>query len=311
MPTYNEEGNVDPLYDRLRSVADGQQDVSFEFLFVDDCSSDGTSDKLAKLAEQDSRVKVVRFARNFGSHAACAAGLCYCQGAAAVVMAADLQDPPELIPDLLEQWRSGHKVVWAARKEREGESAITIGFARLYYWLMNTFADVRLPEKGADVLLVDRAVVQAFKESPEKHTSVHSLIAWLGFPQTMIEYVKEARHAGQSKWTLRKKVKLLVDSFLSFSYVPMRLMSVVGGCVAALGFLYAIVVVLNWLFIGRAVGGWSSLMVVVLLLGGVQMLMLGVLGEYLWRTFDECRKRPRYVVENTVNLNAPEGPVAP
>ncbi|MBF0385868.1 MAG: glycosyltransferase family 2 protein [Candidatus Omnitrophica bacterium] len=298
-PAFNEEGNIEVLYDKVKDAINSTNGLDFEFIFVDDCSSDNTPLILSRMHERDKRVKVIRFARNFGSHAALACGLNNCKGKAAIVMAADLQDPPQLIPQLIGEWQKGSKVVWGARNKREGESLLTKILAGFYYTLMNWLTTVKLPPRGADVFLVDKNVIDAFRQVTEKHTSVFMTIAWLGFKQSTIYYDKKERFSGKSKWSLKKKLKLTVDSLLSFSDVPVRYMAITGFLFAFLGFSYALFIF--WLHAnGSPVTGWSSLMVVILVVGGIQMMTLGVLGEYLWRTFDESRRRPRYVIEYKV-----------
>ena len=251
---------------------------------------------LRSLHNKDKRVKVIRFVRNSGSHAALAAGLLYCRGQCAINMSADLQDPPELITRLLDRWKNNAKVVWGVRAHREGETATKKFFAQLYYRLMNSLTDVQTPPSGADVFLIDRIVIDAYKQMHEKHTSVFMALAWIGFPQQSIEYVRRGRRRGCSKWTLAKKIKLTIDSILAFSDIPIRYISVLGLFTAFLGFIYSFFVIRNFLN-GSPVEGWSSLMIAILLIGGIQMMILGVLGEYLWRTFDETRRRPRYIIE--------------
>ena len=302
LPTYNEEGNLSELHKRLSAIARKIPQHNFEFIFVDDCSRDKTPDILLDIAKTDDMVKTIRFSRNCGSHAAVAAGLQFCKGDLAIMLAADLQDPPEIIPQLLLEWEKGSKVVWGVRDKREGENFFTIACSRFFYFLMNRLTNVSQPPTGADVFLIDRQVIEAFKQSPEKNTSVYMLIAWLGYPQTCISYVKEARHAGVSKWTTSKRLKLFFDSLISFSYVPLRFMSLVGTIFAFTGLLYSLVVFINALG-GIPVQGWATLMIVVLLMGGFQMIMMGTLGEYLWRTYDETRGRPRYVIEKNTLLD--------
>jgi glycosyltransferase involved in cell wall biosynthesis len=299
---YNEEGNLPALFGRLLALDWKGLRLEPEFLFVDDHSRDRTPEILASLAAGDPRVKVLRFSRNFGSHKAFAAGLEHCSGDGAVILAADLQDPPETIPQLVGKWRGGARVVWAARGGREGESLPTRLLSRLYYFLMRRFAEVQPPESGADFLLLDRSVIEALRAAPEKNTSLLSLIQWMGFEQDQITYTKAARHAGRSKWTLRKKLKLAVDSFVSFSYAPIRLASAFGLLFAFVGFAYAAVIAGRAIILGSPVQGWSSMMCVLLIVSGVQLVMLGIVGEYLWRTFDETRGRPRYIVEKRINL---------
>ncbi|MGD8451508.1 MAG: glycosyltransferase family 2 protein [Phycisphaerae bacterium] len=303
-PAYNESKNLPLLHERLQTVL-GAAGVDWEWLVIDDHSRDGTFDVVSDLARRDPRVRGILFARNAGSHTAIMCGLHHAAGDAAVVMAADLQDPPETIPELLERWRGGARVVWAVRRQREGETASTVGFARLYYFLMRRVVGIReLPPTGADFFLIDRMVIEALRQFQESHVSLLVLLTWMGFPQDSIQYDKKSRAHGQSGWTLRKKLKLVVDSVTAFTYLPIRLMVYVGVLVAVLGFVYAGVLVVNALA-GNPPQGWTSTMVTVLCLGGVQMLMMGVLGEYLWRTLDEARRRPRYLIEAVTGRFSP------
>jgi glycosyltransferase involved in cell wall biosynthesis len=297
-PAFNEAENLPLLHSRIMEVL-AAADLQGEWLIVDDHSTDDTPEAVRRLCEKDPRVRAVRLSRNFGSHAAIACGLDHADGDAVVVMAADFQDPPEAIPELVREWRAGAQVVWAVRAGREGETTATVGFARLYYWLMRRTSALReMPATGADFLLLDRAVVEAVRRFRERHVSILALIFWMGFRQASIRYVKQPRARGRSGWTISKKLKLVVDSLTAFTFFPIRLMSYTGFVVAAAGFVYAAILVMNALA-GRLVQGWSWLMVVILILGGFQMLMLGVLGEYLWRALDEGRRRPQYLVEAT------------
>ena len=306
IPAYNEAENLKPLYTRLVSVFKKIDKESFEIIFIDDCSTDSTPAILQEMAQRDERVEIIRFSRNCGSHAAVAGGLQFCRGDAAVMIAADLQDPPEIIADLISEWEKGFRVVWAVRKHRKGEHFVNRAFSRLFYFLMNNLTDIRQAATGADVFLVDRKVMEAFKQSPEKNTSIYMFIAWLGFSQTNIEYTKEKRHSGKSKWGLSKRLKLFFDSLISFSYVPLRMMSLIGSIAAFVGLCYGMLVLFNALC-GTPIQGWSSLMIVILLLGGFQMAMMGMLGEYLWRTYDEARGRPRYVIEKNTLVDCKSG----
>ena len=305
---FNEEASIPRLYDRIAKMDWPTLGLEIEIIFVDDHSSDGTPRLLRELAARDSRVKWLRFSRNFGSHKAFTAGLERATGDAAVILAADLQDPPETIPQLVEKWRGGARVVWAVRGARPGEKWINVLTARLYYLLMRRIAVAEMPATGADFLLMDRMVLNALKAAPERHTSLLALIQWMGFEQANITYAKEARTAGVSKWTFSKRLKLAVDSFVSFSYFPIRAMSVTGLVFALFGFAYAAFLIIRRLLLLTPVEGWTSLISVVLITSGVQLLMLGVLGEYLWRAFDESRGRPRYIVEDSGGFG--EGSVA-
>jgi dolichol-phosphate mannosyltransferase len=297
-PAYNETDNLPVLWERLTNAMDAING-EWEWIVVDDHSTDETFAVIAKMASVHPHIKAVRFSRNFGSHAAIACGLRQARGKCVVIMAADLQDPPETICELMDRWNKGAQVVWAVRGQREGEQTFTVGFARAYYFLMRHMVGLKeMPASGADFFLIDRVVVDALNEFNENNASLFAMLTWMGFRQASITYDKQARLYGRSGWNLKKKLKLVVDSVTSFTYLPIRLMSYVGFSVALLGFLYAGLVIANALA-GQPVEGWSSLMVVVLIVGGVQMLMMGVLGEYLWRALDEARRRPRYLIEET------------
>ena len=303
IPLFNEALNLPVLVERLEAVIEplGESGYKFEVLFIDDHSTDETPRLIERILAQKQWSSLLRLSRNCGSYNALAAGLKYCTGACAIPMAADLQDPPEVIPELVANWRKGYDVVWAVRAERRGESWSTKLLARVFYWLMRRLAMPEIPASGADFLLMDRKVIDAYNAIPERNSSFLAMIVWIGFRQTSIEYVKQARHAGESKWTLSKKLKLFVDSMVSFSYLPIRLTSCLGFVMALSGFAYALVVVVcrlyGWVLAGT---GFAALMTVLLVGQGTILLTLGVLGEYLWRTFDEARGRPRYVVEEYV-----------
>ena len=300
-PAFNEELNLPLFHEQLSAVMD-RANIDWEWIVVDDHSHDETWRILQDIASRQTRLKAVRLARNSGSHTAFACGLQSACGDCAVVLAADLQDPPETIPSLLGKWRMGAQVVWAVREQREGEKAATLGFARLYYWIMRRFVGVRdIPSTGADFFLIDRRVIDALKAFKEANVSLLALLTWMGFRQDRIYYTKKARLHGRSGWNLEKKLKLVVDSVTAFTYRPIRLMSYAGFAVALLGFVYAAFIVFR-AFVGIPIQGWASLMIIVLVLGGIQMLMIGVLGEYLWRVLDEARDRPRFMVEDEVGV---------
>ncbi len=314
-PAFNEESNLRPFYERLQAAL-ADAGVDWEWLIVDDHSTDGTFAAAAELAGRDPRVRCVRLARNCGSHVGLVCGLRHTAGDCGVVLAADLQDPPEMLPALLARWQQGAQVVWAVRAGRTDEPVSSVLTSRIYYWLMRRVIGFReLPEEGADFFLVDRAAIDAFNRFDERNVSTFMLLAWMGFRQDKVPYDKQARVRGASGWTLALKVKLVIDSVVSFSHLPIRLMSVTGMATALVGLVYAAWVIANALF-AEPPSGWTSLMVVVLVMGGIQMMMLGVLGEYLWRGVDEARKRPLYTVEATAGTaparrNPAEGPKIP
>lgn len=296
-PAYNEAKNLPVMYERLLKVMDGV-DADWEWIVIDDHSQDTTYAVICDLARRDPRVRGARFARNFGSHKALTYGIRNAVGQCCVGLAADLQDPPETIPELLEHWREGAHVVWAVRSRRDGESASTILFSRIYRWMMRRIAGLaEMTATGADFFLLDRAVIDAFKQFRETNVSMLALVAWMGFRQVRVPYDKQARLHGRSGWNMRKKLKLVVDSLTSFTYLPIRLMAYVGFLVASLGFIYAVFLVGKFIIAGSPAEGWTSLMVVLLIVSGFQMVMMGVLGEYLWRALDESRRRPAFIVE--------------
>jgi polyisoprenyl-phosphate glycosyltransferase len=294
-PAFNEAENLPIFYERLRRTDLG---LDWEWIIVDDHSKDATFAVASSLAEQDARVRVFRLSRNVGSHAAIICGFEQSTGLACTLMAADLQDPPESLPSLLERWKQGAQVVFAVRSARLGESFSKILFSRIYHHIMGRIlGDEIVPAAGADFVLLDRVVVDALLRFKERNTSILALITWMGFRQEFVSYVKEARVHGKSGFTLKKCLKLAKDSITSFTALPLRLMCYAGFLLAGLGGLYALHCIVN-AFCGHPIQGWSSLMVVVLLIGGFQLLMLGVLGEYLWSALDEIRARPRYLIES-------------
>lgn len=307
-PAFNEAQNILVLHERLSGVLSGLG-APWEWIVVDDHSPDETWAVLQELANREPRLKAIRLARNSGSHTALACGLQHAHGDCAVVLAADLQDPPETIPALLEKWRSGAKIVWAVREDREGESTSTKTFSKIYYWMMRHFVGVsNMPAAGADFFLLDRRVIDVLNVFKESNVSLIALLTWMGFRQDRISYVKQARAHGRSGWNLDKKLKLAVDSITSFTYKPIRFMSYVGFIVAFLGFLYALVVIGYRLVFQTQVPGYPSLIVTMLVIGGLQMIMMGVLGEYVWRALDEARNRPRFIIEDTIGLTGPKPP---
>jgi dolichol-phosphate mannosyltransferase len=304
IPVYNEEAVLPTLRKRLCSFVDRLSPLVTEIILVDDHSSDRSPEIIKGFCEQDPMFRYARLAKNCGSHVAILAGLARARGECAVFLAADLQDPPELVLQMMELWRQGHHVVWAVREQREGVSEIDIFLANSFYRLLNFLGEVNLPPRGSDFALLDRKAVDALLRSAGSDVSLGGEIARLGFSSEQIVYTKERRAAGASKWTLKKKLKAVADAFVSFSYAPLRAMSYLGISCSLLGFAYALLVIVIRLRSRAPVQGWASLIVVVLVLGGLQMMMLGVLGEYLWRTLEAARHRPIYFLEDVSELSS-------
>ncbi|HTS04208.1 MAG TPA: glycosyltransferase family 2 protein [Candidatus Eisenbacteria bacterium] len=302
IPVYNEEAVLPALRERLCAFVERLSPLETEIILVDDHSSDQTPQILKEFCEQNSMFRYARLAKNCGSHVAVLAGLARARGECAVFLAADLQDPPELILQMMEAWRQGHHIVWAVREQREGVSGLDVFLANTFYRLLNFLGEVNLPPRGSDFALLDRKAVDALLESAGSDVSLGGEIARLGFSSQQITYTKERRAAGTSKWTLQKKLKAVADAFVSFSYAPLRAMSYLGIICSLLGFAYALLVIIVRLKTQTPVQGWASLIVVVLVLGGLQMMMLGVLGEYLWRTLEAARHRPIYFLEDVSDV---------
>lgn len=302
VPVFNEEENIPELHRRLVATLEGVVS-SYEILFVDDGSRDGSWGLVQELADKDPQVRGLRFSRNFGHQMAFAAGLDHAQGEAVVIMDADLQDPPEVIPELLARWRQGFEVVYAVRRARHGESAFKLWTAKLFYRLLRRITPVDIPLDTGDFRLMGRRAVEAFRRLGERHRFTRGLVAWLGFRQTGVLYDRAARHAGDTKYPLRKMLRFAIDAITSFSHVPLQLATWLGFAVSALAFAYiAVVVVLK--LVGISWPGYTSLMAAILFLGGVQLVMIGFLGEYLGRVHDEVKRRPLYLVQEEVGGTA-------
>jgi dolichol-phosphate mannosyltransferase len=298
IPVYYNEPNLGDTIPNLIALATQLPDYKLELVFVDDGSKDRSLPILLEYQTQyPDTIKIVKLTRNFGAMAALLAGLTVASGDCVGIIAADLQDPPELFLQMLRHWENGIKAIYAVRQDRE-ESPVQKFFSNTYYRLMRQFAIPDYPPGGFDFLLIDRQVVQEVIKIQEKNTHLMLLIFWLGFEAVFIPYIRRARMKGKSRWTLSKKVKLLVDSFVSFSYVPIRILSALGLILALGSFLYGAFITLGYFLYGIEVKGWVPTMIVLTITAGIQMTMLGVLGEYLWRTLDETRKRPFYVIDH-------------
>jgi dolichol-phosphate mannosyltransferase len=301
IPVYFNEESLPILYERLAEVAKDIKRASFEFIFVDDGSGDRSFEILEELSKRDSHVKIVKLSRNFGSFVACLAGLSYARGDCAAIIAADLQDPPELLKQFYEKWEKGSKVVCAVRESRK-ENPVKVFLANIYYRLMKFIALKDMPKGGFDFVLIDRKVIDVLVHVKEKNTTLMGQILWTGFSMDVVYYCKEERKHGKSKWSLSKKIKYFIDSFLAFSYFPIRIISMSGIFIALLAFLYGIYAIIKKILFGVDVPGFTTLIVVILFTSGTQMIMLGVVGEYLWRNLEETRKRPIFIVDRLIGI---------
>ena len=304
VPVYNEEQNVPELYSRLTAVLSATV-ASYEIVMVDDGSRDRSWEIVRQLRESDSRVKGVRFSRNFGHQMAFTAGLDHISGEAVVIMDADLQDPPELIPELVAKWRDGNDVVYAVRAKRQGETFFKLASAAAFYRVLSRMTRVSIPVDTGDFRLMSRKAVEAFRRLPERHRFTRGLVAWLGYRQIGVRYIRAPRLAGETKYPLRKMLRLAGDAITSFSYVPLRLASWLGSAIVAISMVAGAVVLVSRLQ-GAGGTGWKLAAAGLAFLSGVQLLGLGAMGEYVGRIHDEAKQRPLYLVDELLGLTAPE-----
>lgn len=297
IPVYFNEDNLLPLYEDIKEKIIKQIDYDYELIMVNDGSKDNSYAVMKQLATQDPNIKIISLSRNFGSHAAILCGLAHCTGDCAVVKAADLQEPTELILEMVESWRKGNNVVLAVRAGREESKSQTL-FANLYYWLVRKTALPTMPKGGFDVYLLDRKVIAVLNNLDEKNSALTGQILWSGFRTGIVYYTRLERKIGKSRWTLRKKIRLVMDTLFSFSSLPITVVLVVGAVSITAAMIWAVVVLISKLLGAIEVSGWSTLFIFNLFSFGVTMMTLGILGEYLWRTFDASRNRPPYIIED-------------
>jgi glycosyltransferase involved in cell wall biosynthesis len=297
IPAYNEQEVLPILFDRLGALADSQKDFEFEFFFVNDGSRDDTLSIIAQYAEKDARVSYINLSRNFGKEIAMIAGLDHATGDATVIIDADLQDPPELIPEMIKLWQDGYDDVYARRKSRAGESWLKKLTSTWYYRLLQSATSIPIQVDTGDFRLLDKRCVEAIRSFRESGRNTKALFSWIGYKKKEIMYDRDPRVAGETKWNYPKLINLAVDGITSFTTTPLRLASVFGFVVSFAAFLYIMYLLIRPLFGVQTGGGYSSLMAVMLFLGGVQLLSLGIIGEYIARIFNETKNRPLYFVE--------------
>ncbi len=301
-PCYYNGMNIPETYEVIkRDVFDVCKDIDFEWIMVDDGSKDDTLEQALRIQQKDSRAKVVKLSRNFGEFRAIVAGMSEASGEAVVVISADLQDPPDLIPEMIESWKKGNLVNLAVRKGRE-ESKLKNFFADTYYKLVRKWVEPNYPKRGFDFFLIDKSVADKLVMMQEKNSSIYLQLIWLGYVPTEIEYTRREREKGESMWTYSKRINLFIDTFIVFSNKPIRFITASGAVINLVGVIFAIYFLIDK-FNNDVLPGWTSLMVVMLLLSGFQMIMLGMLGEYMWRNLDESRNRPLYVIEKVYEAN--------
>ncbi len=297
-PIYNEYDNLPELYRRVRQTMESTGET-WELVLIDDGSSDGSTERIRALARQDARVRPVIFARNFGHQLAVTAGLDYSHGQAVVIIDADLQDPPELIPEMMAKWREGYEVVYAVRTEREGETWFKKTTAAWFYRIIYRITDVDIPRDSGDFRLLDRRVVDVLKTMRERHRFLRGMSVWVGFRQIGLPYKRAARFAGETKYPLRKMLRFASDAITGFSYFPLQLATYIGFLSAGLSTIAIPVVIILRLAGSQAFFGQATTLIAVLFLGGVQLISLGILGEYIGRLYDEAKGRPLYVTRET------------
>jgi polyisoprenyl-phosphate glycosyltransferase len=303
-PVYNEEAAIEAFYGRVCAALEG---LHFELVLVDDGSRDGTAAVLERLADADPRVRVVLLSRNFGHQTALTAGLDHARGDAVVMLDADLQDPPELIPRMLDHWRRGCDVVYAVRAARAGESQFKLKTAKWFYSLFDKLASVELQQNSGDFRLLDRQALDALNSMRERHRFLRGMTVWVGFTQAAVAYQRDPRYAGKTKYTLPRMLRFSIDAILSFSHRPLQVATLMGFVFSMLAFL-AIPVVILLRLLGSYIPGFATITIVVLLLGGIQLIAIGIMGEYVGRIYDEVKSRPLYFVRARRNLPAQERP---
>lgn len=301
IPMKNESEGLEALFKRLVPCLEAIS-PSFEIICIDDGSTDDTFQRLSLHHQQDARIKALKLSRNFGKEAAMAAALTYAKGDAVIPIDADLQDPPELIADMVAKWREGYKVVLATRRSRPGDTWVKRHSAEWFYRLINKFSTISIPENTGDFRLMDRQVIDAVNQMSERTRFAKGLFAWVGFSTTTIYFDREDRNAGTSQWNYWKLWSYALDGILAFSTVPLRIWTYIGATISFLSFLFALIIIIRTLVFGNDAPGYASIMVTVLFMGGIQLTSLGILGEYIGRVYRETKRRPLYVLEQSVGF---------
>lgn len=296
VPSFNEEKNVPLIYERLTSTLSQISD-DYEIIFVNDCSKDNTLEVIKQLSKKDSHVKYISFSRNFGHQIAVSAGLDLCKGEAVVIIDADLQDPPELIFEMYKKYKEGYKVVYAKRKSREGETWFKKITAKLFYRFLAAMTSIEIPVDVGDFRLIDKVIVNHLRNMPEKSKYIRGQISWIGYKQTFVEYHRDARLYGKTNYPLKKMLRLAFDGITAFSDKPLKMASAIGIISAILSLLAIVYALISHFIFDSAVSGWTSLIISVLFIGGVQLITIGIIGEYIARINNDVRNRPLYIID--------------
>ena len=303
VPMYYEEKVAEECYKRLTACLQKLTDYTYEIIIIDDGSKDKTLEILENIASKDDKVKVISFSRNFGHQAAVTAGLKHVSGDAIIIIDADLQEPPELIPQMIQLWEQGNEIIYAKRKKRKGESPFKLLSAKLFYQILNALSDTEIPKDTGDFRLVDRKVVDTINNMPEHNKFLRGLFSWVGYKQIPFEYEREERFAGKTKYPLRKMLKLASDGIISFSTKPLKLVGLLGFISIVISILILIYALLSYfLKLNQLSAGWTSLMVAITFFAGVQLLSIWIMSEYIGRIYDETKQRPQFIINKKINF---------
>jgi dolichol-phosphate mannosyltransferase len=297
VPIFNEEAVIPHFYERLKKVISSQA-MDYEMIFVNDGSTDQSMEKLLKLSQSNPRIKIIELSRNFGHQIAITAGLDHANGQAIVIMDGDLQHPPEVIPELIQKWKEGYELIYTIRKETKDASYFKRISSSVFYWLINKIGDIPIPKYGADFRLIDRKVLESMKLLRERSRFMRGLFNWVGYSQTGVEFKADVRYAGVTKYSLKKMIQFALDGIVSFSSFPLRISTYFGFVISIISFIYAAFAIYARLFTNIVLPGWTSILVAVLFLGGVQLITIGLLGEYIGRIYNEVKQRPLYIIRN-------------
>lgn len=298
VPAFNEEEVIAGTHEKLRSVMDTLGE-DYEIIFINDGSRDDTEKIISGLCEEFKGTKLINFSRNFGHQVAVTAGMAYSAGQAVIIIDADLQDPPEIIPEMVKKWKEGYDVVYGQRLKRKGETFFKKFTAKCFYRFLNSMTDVSIPVDTGDFRLIDRKVCDVMNKFTEKNRYVRGMVSWVGFKQTSVEYVREKRMAGKTKYPLKKMLKLASDAVLSFSYKPLKIAGFLGVLLSLASFIYLVVIIFQKLFTDTTVAGWASMLCVILFFNGVTLILNSINGQYIGRIYEETKNRPLYIVADT------------